>query len=82
MYLLLMMHFFNRNWARVCWGSWAGPGLLAGWVAGSWIVGVEIGCCSADLQALGVTLLYKNKEEGGSARASPVAAPMPKSVSL
>ena len=26
--------------------------------------------------------LCKNQEEGGSARASPVAAPMPKSVSL
>ena len=29
-----------------------------------------------------MALLYKNKEEGGSARASPVAAPMPKSVSF
>ena len=28
----------------------------------------------------GVVLLYKNKKEGGSARASPVAAPIPKSV--
>ena len=28
----------------------------------------------------GVGLLYKNKKEGGSARASPVATPMPKSV--
>ena len=34
------------------------------------------------LQALDVALLCKNKEKGGSARASPVAAPMPKSVSL
>ena len=48
----------------------------------SWIVGAEIGCRSAGLQALGVTLLCKNKEKGGSARALPVAAPMPKSVSL
>ena len=26
--------------------------------------------------------LYKNENDGGSARASPVAAPMPKSVSF
>ena len=32
------------------------------------------------LQALDVTLLCKNKKERGSARASPVAALMPKSV--
>ena len=29
-----------------------------------------------------MALLCKNKKEGGSARASPVAAPMPKSVSF
>ena len=29
-----------------------------------------------------MALLCKNKEEGGSARASPVAAPMPKLVSF
>ena len=35
------------------------------------------------LQALDVALLCKKKKEkGGSARASPVAAPMPKSVSF
>ena len=44
--------------------------------------GLKLDCCSAGLQALGVTLLCKNKEEEGSVRASPVAAPMPKSVSL
>ena len=38
--------------------------------------------CNAGLQALNVTLLCKNKKEGGSARVSPVAAPMPKSVSF
>ena len=45
-----MMPFFNRNWAGACWGRWAGPGLLVGWFAGSWIVGAKIGllqCCSA-----------------------------------
>ena len=29
-----------------------------------------------------MTFFYKIKKEGGSARASPVAAPMPKSVSF
>ena len=37
---------------------------------------------TVDLQALDVALLYENKEEGGSVRALPVAAPMPKSVSF
>ena len=36
--------------------------------------------CSIDLWTLIEVLPYENKEEGGSARASPVAAPMPKSV--
>ena len=44
--------------------------------------GLKLDCCSAGLQALGMALLCKNKKEGGSARASPVAAPMPKSVSF
>ena len=35
--------------------------------------------CNVDLLARMKTLLCKNKEEGGSARAWPVAAPMPKS---
>ena len=39
-------------------------------------------CNNGDLLALGVALLYKNKKKGGSARASPVVAPMPKSVSF
>ena len=38
--------------------------------------------CSVDLRALIVAHLCKNKGEGGSARASPVAAPMLKSVSF
>ena len=61
--------------------GWSVLGLLASGFASSWIIGAEIGCCSAGLQALGMTLLCKNKEEGGSARALPMAAPMPKSVS-
>ena len=38
--------------------------------------------CTVDLRALIEALLCKNKKEGGSARASSVAAPMPKSVSF
>ena len=38
--------------------------------------------CNVGLQVVDVILLYKNKEEGGSARASPVAAPMLKPNSL
>ena len=38
--------------------------------------------CNVDLRVPTKILPCKNKEEGGSARASPVAAPMPKSVSL
>ena len=42
--------FFNQNLAGACWGHWAGPGSLAGWSVGSWIVGAEVGllqCWSA-----------------------------------
>ena len=44
----------------------------------------ECRCCCSDRQALKMILLYKKnqKDERGSARASPVAAPMPKSVSF
>ena len=38
--------------------------------------------CCADRQDLNVALLCKNKKEGGSVRAVPVAALMPKSVSF
>ena len=44
--------------------------------------GLKWDCSRAGLQALDVALLYKSKKEGGSARALPVAAPMPKSVSF
>ena len=44
--------------------------------------GLGYDCCCADWQVLNTACLYKNKKEGGSARASPVAAPMPKSVSF
>ena len=39
-------------------------------------------CCNVDLQAPIKASLCKNKEEGGSARAWPVAAPIPKSDSF
>ena len=57
-------------------GRWVRPRLLAGWTGGCRIV------WAVDLRTLNVSLLCQNKEEGGSSRASPVAAPMPKSVSL
>ena len=45
--------------------------------------GLKWDCCSTGLQALDVALLSKkNNREEGPARASPVAAPMPKSVSF
>ena len=44
------------------------------------VVRQDLDCWLVDLQALCVALLYKNKKEGGSAGALPVAAPMPKSV--
>ena len=45
--------------------------------------GLWQGCCNVDLRALIVAPLCKNQEEGGSARASPVASlMMPKSVSF
>ena len=37
---------------------------------------------AADRTTLDMVLPCENKEEGGSARALPVAAPMPKSVSF
>ena len=45
--------------------------------------GLGYDCCCADRQVLNVASLYKkNHKEGWSARALPVAAPMPKSVSF
>ena len=38
-----MMLFFNRNWAGACEVAGPGPGLLAGWDAGFWIVGAGVG---------------------------------------
>ena len=44
--------------------------------------GLGYDCCCADRQVLNAARLCKNKKEGGSARAAPVAAPMPKSDSF
>ena len=75
-----MMPFFNRNWAGACWGRWAESGLMLGWSAGSWIVGAKGGllqCWSVGSEC-GTSLQKQGRR--GSARDSPVVAPMPKSV--
>ena len=75
--------FFNRNWAGACWGRWAGPRLMLDRSTGCASSGLGYDCCCADRQVLNVALLCKkNQKEGGSARASLVAAPMPKSISF
>ena len=55
--------------------SWAG-------MQASRSSGMKYVCCNTVLQALDVALFCKSKEEGGSARAVPVVAPMPKSISF
>ena len=56
-------------------GCWAGPQAVRR--------RDEYECYCVGRRALKVALLYKkNQKEGGSARASPVVAPMPKSVSF
>ena len=76
--------FFNRNWVGECGGRWAGPGFLADW--GCRLLdrrGWGRTAAAADRQALDVALSCKKKQkEEGSARALPVAAPMPKSDSF
>ena len=44
------------------------------------VVGPDLDCCRAGLLALTFLSSTKNKKEEGPAGASPVAAPMPKSV--
>ena len=44
------------------------------------VVGPEFGLLLGWSAGSSITLLYKNEKEEGLARASPVAAPMPKSV--
>ena len=75
--------FFNRNWAGVCLGSLGWTRIDAGQVHRLCVDGPGYDCCRVDRRALKVDLpCKKNQQEGGSARASPVAAPMPKSVSF
>ena len=77
-----MMPFFNRNWAGGCWGRWAGTRAAMGWSEGSGSSGRGWGCCYVDRLALDVVnLCKKNQKEERPVGASPVAAPMPKSVS-
>ena len=66
----------------MCEGRWAGPRLPTGGSGGCWIVRVPEDGRNVDLRAPTKTLLCKNKEKRGSARAWPVAAPMPKSDSF
>ena len=79
---MMMPFFFNRNWAGASGGRWAGPGLILGRSTDCASSGLGYDCCYAGRQVLDAARLYKNKEEGGSARASPVVAPMPKSDSF
>ena len=68
--------FFQPELGWSVLGPWAGPGLLAGWLAGSWIVGAEIGLLQCWSASSGRDTPLQNKE-GGSARASLVAASFP-----
>ena len=74
--------FFDRNWAGACRGRGAGPGLLAGWAAGSWIVWVEVGSLQCWSAGSGRGTPLQKQERRRAGEASPVAAPMPKSVSF
>ena len=59
-----MMPFFNRNWVGACWGHWP---VLDCWRAGLQApgsLGLKLDCCSADMQALGVTPLQKQGRRG------------------
>ena len=64
-------------------GSLGRTRIGAGQVQRLCVVGPGYDCCCVDRRALKVVLLCKkNQQEEGSARALPVAAPMPKSVSF
>ena len=63
-------------------GRWAGPRKLVDGTRGCRIVYGGIESLHVDLHAPTETPLCKNKERKGSARAWPVAAPMPKSDSF
>ena len=70
-----MMPFFNRTMLERVGVVGPKTRLLLGWSASS-------GCGATNLQSLNQTLLWKDKKKEGPVGASPVAAPMPKSVSF
>ena len=75
--------FFNRNWAGACLGPLGRTWIGTGQVHRLCVVEPGYDCRCADRRALNVAFLCKkNQQEGGLARASPVAALMPKSVSF
>ena len=77
-----MMLVFQQELGWSVRGCWVGPKKLMDGVGGCRIVYGGIGSLHVDLQAPMETPLCKNKEGKGSARAWPVAAPMPKSDSF
>ena len=70
-----MMPFFNRTGLERVGVIGPEIRLRLGWSAGS-------GCDATDLQFLNRALFCKDKKKKGPARASPLATPMPKSVSF
>ena len=70
-----MMPFFNRTVLERVGVVRPEIRPLLGWSAGS-------GCGATNLWSLNQALLCKDKKKKGSAGASPVAAPVPKSVSF
>ena len=77
-----MMLVFQQELGWSVRDCWAGPKKLMDGVGGYQIVYGGTGSLHVDLQAPMETPLCKNKEGKGSARAWPVAAPMPKSDSF
>ena len=77
-----MMPVLQQELGWSVWGRWAGPRKLVDGTGGCRIVYGGTESLHVDLQAPTETPLCKNKEGKGSARAWPVAAPMPKSDSF
>ena len=73
--------FFNRNWAGVCGGCLADLDCWRAGLQAPGLSGLRQDRYNAELQAPNVVFLCKNENDGGSAWASPVAAPMLKSDS-
>ena len=78
-----MMSFSIGTGLEHVGGHWARPRLMLDRSTGCASSRLGYDCCCADRQVLNVAFLCKkNQKEYGSARASPVAALMPKSVSF